>query len=99
MIPGTTPATKYKKKSRVCGAGEAGPGSFFLVLFNQKQRSDLVEVQRGVVAERADGGQLNQGVVLGAFDTFTFLVPEDTRAPSTLCPLNVDGGAPFIYLF
>lgn len=42
--------------------------------------TDLVEVQRGVVAEGADGRQFNQGVVLSALHPLAVLVPGETRA-------------------
>lgn len=52
-------------------------------MLKKKQRSDLIEVQRGVVAERTDGCQLNQGLVLSARHAFPVLVPEDARATLT----------------
>lgn len=45
---------------------------------SNKQCPDLVEVQRRVVTQGTDGGQFNQGIILGALDRFTILVPDDT---------------------
>lgn len=55
----------------------------------KKQCSDLIEVQRGVIAERTDGCQFNQGVVVSAFHTFPILVPEDARAILTCGSLKM----------
>lgn len=44
--------------------------------------SDLVEVQRGVVTQGTDGGQFNQGIMLGALHWFAILEPEEKHRTS-----------------
>lgn len=49
----------------------------FIIVFWSSQKascSNLIEVQRGVITQRADGGQFHQSLILGAFHWFAIVV-------------------------